>query len=44
MLQNRVVLFVIVVTKAWQQACGVLLVKGGFCPFCSFIWLSASIT
>ena len=43
MLQNRVVLFVIVVTKAWKQVCGVLLVKRGFCSFCSDIWLLASI-
>jgi hypothetical protein len=44
MLQNRVVLLVIVVTKAWKQARGVLLVKRGFCSFCSVVWLSASIT
>jgi hypothetical protein len=44
MLQNRVVLFVIVVTKTWKQVCGVLFVKRGFCSFCSDIWLSASIT
>jgi hypothetical protein len=44
MLHNRVVLFVIVVTKAWKQACGVLPVKRGLCSFCSVIWLSASIT
>ena len=44
MLQNRAVLFVIVVTEAWKQACGVLLVKRGFYLFCIDIWLSASIT
>lgn len=44
MLQSRVVLFVIVVNKAQKQACGVLLVKRGFCSICSLIWLSAFIT
>jgi len=43
MLQNRVDLFVTVVTKACKQASGVLLVKRGFSSFCSDIWLSASI-
>jgi hypothetical protein len=32
------------VTKAWKQACGILLVKLGFCSFCSDIRMSASIT
>ena len=44
MLQIRVVLFVIIVTKALKLVCGDQLVKRGLCSFCNDIWLLASIT